>query len=198
MSDGRRSRIEEIGDDSRRRILDAAESLFLERGVEHTSFVDIGERSGISRGSIPWHFQNKEGLVIAVIERAAARHMITNGGDPPSALGLRESMKRLTKWLHDPASAMLYTVLVTAVTTDGAVHDRYVDLNRSWRRDFLVALRAWGAGDGPSDAELEPIAAVLNGALIGMHLHWHIDRQVDFDGGMATLTEMLALAIRAE
>lgn len=71
-SQGRR-RIDEIGEESRRRILDAAEELFAERGFDRTSFVDISERSGISRGSLPWHFKNKDGLVVAVFERAIDR-----------------------------------------------------------------------------------------------------------------------------
>ena len=66
-------RIDEIGEESRRRILDAAEELFAERGFDRTSFVDIAKRSGISRGSIPWHFKNKDGLVMAVVERAVER-----------------------------------------------------------------------------------------------------------------------------
>jgi TetR/AcrR family acrAB operon transcriptional repressor len=37
-------RIDEIGEESRRRILDAAEELFAEKGFDKTSFVDIATR----------------------------------------------------------------------------------------------------------------------------------------------------------
>ena len=63
-------RMSEIGDESRTRILDAAETLFLEKGYERTTLVDVGKLAGISYGSIPWHFQNKQGLLFAVAERA--------------------------------------------------------------------------------------------------------------------------------
>ncbi|MER6580231.1 TetR family transcriptional regulator [Nonomuraea sp. NPDC001023] len=33
----------------------------------------MAARSGISRGSIPWHFGGKEGLLLAVLERSVAR-----------------------------------------------------------------------------------------------------------------------------
>ncbi|MFE2383795.1 TetR/AcrR family transcriptional regulator [Streptomyces misionensis] len=52
-----RRRIDEIGDESRRRILDAAEELFSEFGFDSTSIAGTAERSGISRapsrGNVP-------------------------------------------------------------------------------------------------------------------------------------------------
>ncbi len=62
-------RMNEIGDESRQRLLDAAESLFLEKGFEATTVVEIGKRAGISHGSIPWHFGNKSGILYAVVIR---------------------------------------------------------------------------------------------------------------------------------
>jgi len=47
-----KKRMSEIGDESRTRILDAAETLFLEKGYERTTLVDVGKLAGISYGSI--------------------------------------------------------------------------------------------------------------------------------------------------
>jgi TetR/AcrR family acrAB operon transcriptional repressor len=60
-------RMTEIGDESRQRLMDAALELFLEKGFENTTVVEIGQRAGISHGSIPWHFGNKSGLLYAVV-----------------------------------------------------------------------------------------------------------------------------------
>jgi len=62
-------RMTEIGDESKQRLLDAAEELFTEKGFENTTVVEIGERAGISHGSIPWHFGNKSGILFAVVSR---------------------------------------------------------------------------------------------------------------------------------
>lgn len=62
-------RMTEIGDESKQRLLDAAEALFLEKGFEDTTVVEIGQRAGISHGSIPWHFGNKSGILFAVVSR---------------------------------------------------------------------------------------------------------------------------------
>lgn len=191
MRPKRKKRIEEIGQQSRARIMDAAESLFVERGVDRTSFADIAVRSGISRGSIPWHFDNKEGLVMAVVERAAARYLSASDDEEPTAPTLRATLQRVARWLQDPAAAMLYAVLIAALTSEGAVHDRYVEMHRSGRRDLAAALRTWGGAGGPSDSSLEAIAGVLNGALIGLHLQWQLDSGFELEGAVETLIDLL-------
>jgi TetR/AcrR family acrAB operon transcriptional repressor len=190
VSTKRKTRIEEIGEESRARIMDAAESLFSERGVDRTSFVDIAARSGISRGSIPWHFDNKEGLVMAVVERAAARYLSPDD-DGPTAPTLRATLQRVARWLQDSAAAMLYTVLIAALTSEGAVHDRYVEMHRGGRRDLATALRTWGGPGALSDASIEAIAGVLNGALIGLHLQWQVDPGFELEPAMAILADLL-------
>ncbi|MEU1729023.1 helix-turn-helix domain-containing protein [Nonomuraea sp. NPDC005692] len=56
--------------DSCELILAVAAELFAEKGYRQTTFGDVAMRSGISGGSIPWHFGSKEGLLLAVLERS--------------------------------------------------------------------------------------------------------------------------------
>lgn len=56
-----------------RRILDAARTLFLEKGYAETSLNDIIRMSGGSKGTIIEQFNNKAGLFAAVIESVADR-----------------------------------------------------------------------------------------------------------------------------
>jgi AcrR family transcriptional regulator len=58
---------------SRERILDAAEQLMAERGFTATSIAAITAASDAPASSVYWHFTSKEGLLAAVIERAAER-----------------------------------------------------------------------------------------------------------------------------
>ncbi|HEX6343571.1 TetR/AcrR family transcriptional regulator [Umezawaea sp.] len=169
-SRGRR-RIDEIGEESRRRILDAAEELFAERGAERTSFVDISERSGISRGSIPWHFTNKDGLVIAVVERAIDRAMAPERHRSPPPLA--ELLDDYAAWVRSDNSALLFMILTEAMTSTGAVHQRYQEF-LAQRRD---GLELWVRLQRPENVDPETaarqehaFAVALNGALIGIHL----------------------------
>jgi AcrR family transcriptional regulator len=69
----RLSRREELGVESRRRIVDAAAALMAERGFAGTSIAAVSQRSGLPSGSIYWHFESKEALLGAVVEEGARR-----------------------------------------------------------------------------------------------------------------------------
>lgn len=55
-------RTKEDAEKTRLAILEAAERLFLERGVAHTSLDVIAREAGVTRGAVYWHFQNKAHL----------------------------------------------------------------------------------------------------------------------------------------
>lgn len=67
------SRVQEQGARSRERILDAAETLMADRGYAGTSISAICKESGLPASSVYWHFENKAGLLHAVIERGTGR-----------------------------------------------------------------------------------------------------------------------------
>lgn len=57
------------GDRTAQQILDAAEDLFAERGFAGTTLRDVATRVGIQIPSLYNHFENKEALYAAVLER---------------------------------------------------------------------------------------------------------------------------------
>ena len=59
----------EEAQETRNAILDAAERVFQERGVSHTSLAEIAAAAGVTRGAIYWHFTNKVDLFDAMIQR---------------------------------------------------------------------------------------------------------------------------------
>ncbi|HTK65932.1 MAG TPA: helix-turn-helix domain-containing protein [Pseudonocardia sp.] len=65
---GRRRRAD--GEQSRRRILDAAAQIAGERGYDGTSIAAVSAHSGLPASSIYWYFANKDELIAAVIERS--------------------------------------------------------------------------------------------------------------------------------
>lgn len=52
-------------------ILDTAFSLFLEKGYDNTSISDILSKLEIARGTLYYHFESKEAIMDAIIERSA-------------------------------------------------------------------------------------------------------------------------------
>jgi AcrR family transcriptional regulator len=64
----RRSRREQTGDATRAALVDASRALFAERGYADVSIDDITERTGVTRGALYHHFDDKRGLFQAVVE----------------------------------------------------------------------------------------------------------------------------------
>ncbi|MDF1762762.1 MAG: TetR/AcrR family transcriptional regulator [Oleibacter sp.] len=58
---------------TRDRIVDKADQLFYEQGFEHTSFAQIAEALGISRGNFYYHFKTKDEILDAVISHRLVR-----------------------------------------------------------------------------------------------------------------------------
>lgn len=55
-------------EESRPKILQAAFEAFAEKGYSKTSMDDIVKRSGLSKGTLYWHFKNKQELFLATVE----------------------------------------------------------------------------------------------------------------------------------
>jgi len=75
--------------ETRNRILDSAEQVFMEKGVSNTSLAQLAEAAGVTRGAIYWHFRNKAdlfdammGRVVLPMEEMAARASDDNLEDP--------------------------------------------------------------------------------------------------------------------
>lgn len=63
-------RTKEQAAETGRQILQAAETLFLDKGYDHVSLEEIAALSGVTRGAIHWHFKNKHGLLLALRNEA--------------------------------------------------------------------------------------------------------------------------------
>jgi AcrR family transcriptional regulator len=68
-----RGRTTVVGDATRMRLMQAAERLIAERGIDGVSVRDITAAADTNSASIHYHFHSKEGLVHALMEDRAAR-----------------------------------------------------------------------------------------------------------------------------
>ncbi|MCI0752927.1 TetR family transcriptional regulator [Teichococcus vastitatis] len=62
-------RTKQEADETREALLDAAEQVFLERGVARASLDEVARAAGCTRGAVHWHFGDKLGLFLALDER---------------------------------------------------------------------------------------------------------------------------------
>ena len=62
-------RTKEDAEKTRSAILLAAEVLFLQNGVAHTTLEQIARHAGVTRGAVYWHFRNKADLFHAMLSQ---------------------------------------------------------------------------------------------------------------------------------
>ncbi len=123
--------------ETRRRILDAAQLLFVERGYAGTSIEAIAEEAGVSVPTVYVRFETKRLLLKALLDRTIA------GDDEPVAMLERPWMREA---LAEPTPADLLRRLVHEARV---IHDRTVPL--------LMAVRA-AAG---TDTDLQELWEIL-------------------------------------
>jgi TetR/AcrR family acrAB operon transcriptional repressor len=177
----------ETSRESRQLLLKAATELFAERGFRRTTFADIADRCGISRGSIPWHFGNKEGLLQAVIDDMMSSTLSPDAGVPTD---IDEAEAWVADLIRRPTTRLLITLVAEAVEPESPVHGFYADLHR--------ALREWASRltdrlTIPPGFTANELSAVIVGALIGIHQQWRVDPEsIDLDRSLALLKTLLA------
>ena len=62
-----------MDDAKRARLMDAAIEEFAERGIESASYNKIIERSGLSKGTVYYYFDNKDSLLLTVLDEICDR-----------------------------------------------------------------------------------------------------------------------------
>jgi len=175
-------RTKEAADQTRSAILDAAETVFFERGVSQTSLTHIASAAGCTRGAIYWHFRGKSDLFMAMRERAFLPQEeffeaqdILNDPDPLGAL-LRTTIESLKRFAADERAKRVTTILVLRCEYVGEMEEATLcqreadDRMRRNVRDALERAATLGQLDPAWDAERATDACVC--AYTGLFTHW--------------------------
>lgn len=139
--------------DGRRRILDVAAALFLERGYVATSLREIAAAAGMKAGSLYYHFSSKEVLLEAILERGIdvmveafhAAAEATRGADPQTRFAAHVRAHLAALFEHGPYTAAHVTTFRTApASVCRAIVPRRDAYEAMWS-ELLAELRAGGA-----------------------------------------------------
>ena len=91
--------------ETREKLLDTAEALFIEQGYSGTSINDVATAAGVNKALIYYYFKNKQDLFDAVIERTFAIHNKTVLAAINTGTTVREQMHALLDGYLDYAEA---------------------------------------------------------------------------------------------
>ena len=163
-----RKAVAERPDDTRERVIDAAQAIFARDGYAGASMREIADRVGIQRPSLFYHFKNKEALFVAAHEQVFTRiaplfqEMLAPDGDPFAQLD-RLSRAVLSVTAEEPDFArMMARTAVDRHPASVAIVRRYVrplvDLGVTFIREqqrrgvfnadvdaFFLTLSSWSA-----------------------------------------------------
>jgi AcrR family transcriptional regulator len=139
-------------DRSRRAILDAAETLFAQRGFEGVSLQEIGDAAGLSRGAPNYFFGSKQELYVAVLERVFADREdatrrafapVTAWCESTRAGSLREPLTRAIQgYMSFLLARPAFVRLIVREELRGGEGLRLAQREATAMRDALAAVRA--------------------------------------------------------
>jgi TetR/AcrR family acrAB operon transcriptional repressor len=192
----------ETARESREILIRAATELFAEKGFRRTTFVDVAERSGISRGSIPWHFSNKDGLLQAVIDQAVGAILDEATAEPMGAIldeataepmGLEAVLTAALRIVRRPSSRLFVTLIAEAVEPGSPIRDHYAQLQAALRAGLRAQI---GTVDLPQGITDEDFVTVLLGAVNGINQQWAVaPGDIDLDRAFAALSLMATVTV---
>jgi len=181
-------RTKEEAEQTRCELLAAAERLFLEQGVAHTSLEQIARAAGVTRGALYWHFENKAHLFHAMLEQVrlpteqlVAQLATSSVHDP--LLTLRElCVQAMTSLAQNPQKRRIFTILLHRCEfTDELRHAQ--ERHEAFVNQFIeVCTQLFVQAD--SQQRLQPgqsprlAALALHGLIIGMFSDWLRDPQL--------------------
>jgi len=178
---------------NRRRILEAAERLFKDRGVAGVSMDDVAAEAGVGKGTLYRRFGDKAGLGIAVLdERERELQDAILRGPPPLGPGgpSRKRLKAFVRAYLDYAWRNLELLVVAETGSPGARYRSGV--YAGFRRHVEILLMDAGADDPVLGAEL--VLAPLAGDFLR---HLAVERELERDAIRAGLLRLVTRLARS-
>lgn len=170
---------------TRARVLDAAIALFAKRGFTQTSTQDIARAIGMTPGTLYWHFDGKEALLVAVLEElerrlftALVREEERIGDELPAADTARALIHRVARVVSESQETLLLVGVIGAEATDmnprveRALRDAYGRIAR-----FVKELLERAVEEGAAfESDVECAAEMFLGMYMGAIMHQRLFR----------------------
>jgi AcrR family transcriptional regulator len=161
---GRRTQ-QQRRDETGRRLIAAAMTLFAARGSRSVSLADVGRLAGYSSGIVSHHFGSKQRLLAAVVEQAQQFNVPASG-----TLGLELLTATLSTYLSTlrqraPAPRAFLQLWSEAVAADPVLAPLFEERD-AWFRALIADYIRAGIDDGSIRADADPATNAI--ALVGL------------------------------
>jgi len=126
-------------DDTRARILDATRRLLEEHGPSRTALKDVAAAAGVSRQAVYLHFENRIGLLVALVDHVDQVEGLADATAPIlAAPSGRAALERTIRVLAEyaPRIHRIASVIEAASLSDEAMAAAFADRMDQRRRSF--------------------------------------------------------------
>ncbi|MDO9355458.1 MAG: TetR/AcrR family transcriptional regulator [Solirubrobacteraceae bacterium] len=191
---------------ARRRLISAATALVAEQGVGNTSVAAIGERAGMSRGAVNFHFGSKDDLLTAVAEEVTAdwearafKHEIPDGVPFQEGLSAMLRAHREDMGGDEDRFRIFAMLFFEAMGPSPHLHEHFARLHRRVRARMVEMLEGLqSSGQISTDVDNEAFVAFVVGAFRGLTFQKLLDpAAVDLDRAYAELGRTIIARLSA-
>jgi AcrR family transcriptional regulator len=167
------------GDDTRAKIIDETVRCIVEEGFVATTAKHVAERAGVTWGVIQYHFGDRNGLLMAVVDDGVARLLESLSSADVSELPMRERIEVVvdTAWscYSSPTSMAAFEILRS--NPAGSSRRHLLEMNAA-----INQLGRLITEDPANDGVAEVIWATLRGVvlaqmIIGTPVNWQRERR---------------------
>lgn len=167
----------------RAEILDAAEAIIADRGIDELSLGKIEDRAGMSRGQLTYYFPTRESILLAVYERMIRRMLrsFLEGDGPKPMTGRAWECFQFALGKHlEPGSEErgkeLFTLLFTFLARMNQrteYREKLSEMYRGWRGHIATDV----ANSVPEPRPVDPriAASIFQALVLGIDVQLMID-----------------------
>jgi AcrR family transcriptional regulator len=170
-----------VSDERKSQIVSAAIEVFTEKGFDEARMDDIAEKTGLSKGTLYLYFDNKNELIMAILERIFQREFRQLESLIREGTNTIDVLRDFTQLMYSEIGALLrlipviYQFLALAFRNDYV--QRALQLYLNQYLDFLIPIIQRGIDSGELRAVDPREVAIAMGAIIeGTVLLWVYDR----------------------
>jgi AcrR family transcriptional regulator len=164
--------------DSRGAFIDAALDIILKDGVDNLRIEDVCERVGVTKGSLYWHFTDRDGLIrealLEQLRRISDEQLATMNDAISSAKNADDYLSRIVGALANPfdksevEQRWKRLELIVATRNDPALSKVMSEVQRRQQKFMTDAMeRAAENGLLRRDVDPQAVAAVLSAVALG-------------------------------
>jgi len=171
--------------ETRERLLDAAETVFRQRGVTRTSLAEVAAAAGVTRGAVYWHFKDKAALFHAMCDRATLPldALFERAGETVSTDPLATLRELCVGALQRLAVDARTQVVFEVIFHKTELVDELADIATSHEHERCRCLsqiesiirRCAEAGELPPEIDAALAAQGLNALMVGIMHEWVLD-----------------------